>query len=295
MNYHHLHYFWVVAKEGGMARAAERLGVAIQTVSAQVRELERALGTSLLRPQGRGLALTPAGQEALRVADEIFQLGAQLPQRVLAAQEGPALRLAVGLADGLPKLWVRHFLGPVLGEAHLHLRCVEGRPDELLADLALHKLDLVLTDREPAPQRNLRFYAHAVETASLSWFGTPALAAAARTHYPARLADLPVLLPTGHAAIRLGLERWFERHGLRPRIAGEFQDSALLKTFGAAGLGVFAAVSSLAGDLQTRYGVEAIAEIDGVQEQFVALAAERKIQHPLLARLLGTGPKTARG
>lgn len=285
-NYRHLYYFWVVAKQGGLARAADRLGIAVQTVSAQVRELERALGHALLRPAGRGVALTEAGVAALRQAELIFQLGEELPAAVREAVSTPSLRLAVGISDGLPKLVVRRLLLPVLGEPHLRLLCHEDEFADLLADLALHRLDVVLADRPAPPNPSLKLYSHALGASPLAWFAPPRLAAAARRGFPRSLAEVPVLLPTAHAAVRLALDQWFERQGLRPRLVGEFEDSALLKTFGAGGLGVFPAAVLVDDELRERYGVRRIGDCDGVDERFFAIGTEKKVQHPLVQRLL---------
>ena len=255
-SYRHLYYFWVVAKEGGMARAALRLGMAVQTVSTQVRELEKSLGQSLLKPAGRGLVLTEAGRAALRQADQIFALGEQLPGLVRDAVSAPQVRLAVGISDGL------------------------------LADLALHRLDVVLADRAAAPNRNLRLYNHPLGTSPLAWYAPPALLAEAQRDFPASLARVPVLLPTSHAAVRSRLDAWFERHAVRPRVVGEFEDNALLVTFGAAGMGVFPAPEWLDDKLTTRYDVVRVAACDGVDEQFFAIATEKKVLHPLVQRLL---------
>ncbi|MFN7694155.1 MAG: LysR family transcriptional regulator [Burkholderiales bacterium] len=295
MNYRHLHYFWVVATEGGMARAAERLGMAVQTISAQVRELERELGVSLFKPEGRGLALTEAGRIALAQANEIFQLGERLPSMLRQANQEPTLRLAVGLADGLPKLLVHRLLAPVLQVPALRLQCFEDNPDDLMAQLALHRLDVVLTDRPPTPNPNLKLYSHHLGVSGLSWYAPPSLEAQARLDFPASLAKVPVLLPTQHAAVRPLLDRWFEARGIRPRIVGEFQDSALLKTFGSSGLGVFPAVDRVHDDVVARYGVQRIGAADGVEETIYAIGTEKRVQHPLVAQLLaqGMGPKTA--
>ncbi len=294
MNYHHLHYFWVVATEGGMARAAERLGVAVQTVSAQVHQLERALGVALFKPEGRSLALTEAGQVALAQANQIFQLGTALPDAVRAAAQAPTVRLAVGLADGLPKLLVHQVLVPVLQVPNLRLQCFEDNPDDLLAALALHRLDLVLADRPPVSNPNLRLYTHRVGGSAMSWYASPALHAQAVADFPRSLGQVPVLLPTHHAAVRPALDRWFQRHELRPSVVGEFQDSALLKTFGASGLGVFPAVDAVHDHVVQRFGVLRVGPIDGVDEQVWAIGTEKRVQHPLVAKLLaGTGPKTA--
>lgn len=285
-NYKHLHYFWVVAKEGGMARAADRLNVAVQTVSAQVRELEQALGHALLKPAGRGLALTEAGEAALRQADQIFQLGEQLPDVVRDAATQPALRLAVGISDGLPKLVVHRLMTPVLQEPGLRLLCHEGGFDELLAELALHKLDIVLSDRPAPVHANLKLYSHALGGSGLGWYAPPALAAAAREGFPHSLARVPVLLPTAHATVRIPLDAWFARQGVRPNVVGEFEDSALLKTFGAGGMGVFPASLRVHDDLLEHYQVQAVGGCEGVREDFYAIGTERRLQHPLIRRIV---------
>jgi LysR family transcriptional activator of nhaA len=285
-SYRHLYYFWVVAKEGGVARAATRLGMAVQTVSAQVKELERTLGFALLKPAGRGLALTEAGTAALRQAEQIFQLGGQLPGLVRDAASAPTIRLAVGLSDGLPKLVVRRLMQPVMLEPELRLLCLEDQFDDLLGELALHRLDVVLADRPAPPQPNLRLYSHALGTSGLSWYAPPALHAAASADFPASLEAVPVLLPTRHAAVRARLDAWFERHGLRPRVVGEFEDSALLKTFGASGMGVFPAADWVHEDLTDRYRVHRLGPCAGVEEHFFAIGTEKKIVHPLVQRLL---------
>ena len=288
-SYRHLHYFWVVAKEGGMARAAERLGLAVQTVSAQVRELEQSLGHVLFKPAGRGLALTEAGQAAFQQAERIFQLGQQLPDRVRDAVSTPQLRLAVGVADSLPKLVVRHLMQPVLAEPQLRLLCHEDAFEGLLGQLALHRLDVVLADRPaPPPHGTLRLYSHRLGESALAWFGPPALVAAAEQAggFPQCLQQLPVLLPTAHAITRAALDAWFEQLGLRPRIAGEFQDSALLKTFGASGLGLFPAAELVGPELAATYGVRCLGRCPEVEEQFWAIGTEKKVMHPLVQRLL---------
>jgi LysR family transcriptional activator of nhaA len=285
-SYRHLYYFWVVGKEGGITRAADRLGMAVQTVSTQVRELERALGQALLKPEGRGLALTEAGLVAMRQADQIFALGEQLPGLLREAVSEPRVRLAVGISDGVPKLVVRSLLQPLLDQPRLHLLCHEGEFDDLLADLALHRLDVVLSDRPKGASATLRVHSHALGSSELAWYAPPALAAAARRGFPQSLSKVPVLLPTTHATARGLLDQWFERQGIRPNTVGEFEDSALLKTFGAGGMGVFPAVSLVHDDLIQTYGARFIGVCEGVEERFFAIAAQRKVQHPLVQRLL---------
>ncbi len=285
-NYKHLYYFWVVAKEGGISRAADKLGMAVQTVSAQVRELERNLGYALLKPAGRGLVLTDAGLAAMQQADQIFQLGENLPAVVRDAVSAPAVRLAVGISDGLPKLVVHRLLKPVIAEPNLRLLCHEGEFDDLLGDLALHRLDIVLSDRPAPANPNIKLYSHSLGSSAVAWYAAPALVKTAKKSFPHNLADLPILLPTAHTAVRTRLDHWFEQHGIRPRIVGEFEDSALLKTFGASGMGIFPAVQWVHDDLLARYGVQRLGPCDGVTEHFYAIGTEKKVQHPLVQRLL---------
>jgi LysR family transcriptional activator of nhaA len=289
-NYHHLYYFWVVAKEGGMTRAAARLGMAVQTVSAQVRALEQSLGHALFKPEGRGLALTPAGVAAMVQADQIFQLGEQLPAAVSDAVSGGGMRLAVGISDGLPKLVVRHLLQPALEDPRVRLLCHEDEFDGLLGDLALHRLDAVLSDRAAPPNPNLRLYSHALGDASLAWFAPVAMARQSRHPFPACLAEMPVLLPTPHAAVRPRLDQWFERQGLHPRIAGEFEDSALLAAFGRSGMGAFPASSWSHQELMKDEGIQLLGDCPELLEHFYLISAERRIQHPLVQRLLQATP-----
>ncbi len=290
-NYRHLYYFWVVAQAGGMARAARRLGVAVQTVSAQVRELERSLGHALLRPAGRGLALTEAGTAAMRQADLIFQLGEALPGEVRDAASAQGVRLVAGISEGLPKLVVHALMEPVLATPGLRLRCHEGSIDELLAALALHRLDIVLADRPAPPNPSLRLYSHSLGGSAIAWYAPPSLWRAARRGFPQSLASVPVLLPTGHAAVRARLDRWFEQHQLRPLVVAEFDDSALLKTFGAGGMGVFPVASMAHEELQQRYGVRHVGDCDGVQEQFWAIGTDKRVAHPLVQRLVAGAAK----
>ncbi len=286
LNYHHLYYFWVVAKEGGMARAAERLGMAVQTVSAQVRALEQSLGHALFKPAGRGIALTDAGLAAVGLADQIFQLGERLPMAVHEAATSHGLRLAVGISDGLPKLVVRHLLQPALEDARVRLLCHEDDFDRLLAELALHKLDAVLSDRAAPPNPNLRLYGHALGDASMAWFAPVDLARSCKLPFPACLSELPVLLPTAHAAVRARLDHWFERKGIRPHIAGEFEDSALLAAFGRSGMGAFPSSQWSNEELLKDEALHHLGDCPEVVEHFWLISAQRKIQHPLVQRLV---------
>jgi LysR family transcriptional activator of nhaA len=284
--YRHLYYFWVVAQEGGIARAAARLGIAVQTVSTQVNELERSLGAALLKPAGRGVALTDAGVAAMKQAQEIFRLGEALPAIVRDAVGSPVVRLVAGVSDGLAKLVVRHLMQPVIGAPGTRLAFHEGRFDDLLAGLALHRLDVVLADRPAPAHPNFKLYTHALGTSELAWYAAPSLYAAARRGFPRSLASVPVLLPTSQSATRMKLDAWFERHDLRPAIAGEFEDSALMKTFAASGAGVFASPTLVHQELMRRFGVRRIGPCEGVGESWYALGAERNVHHPLVLKIL---------
>lgn len=285
-SYRHLYYFWVVAKEGGIARAAERLGMAVQTVSTQVRELERSLGYALLKPAGRGVALTDAGFAAMRQAEQIFQLGELLPVVLRDAVGSPTVRLVVGISDELPKLAVRSLMQPVMQAPHLRLLCLVGEFEDLLGDLALHRLDVVLADRAAPPNPSLKVYSHSLGSSALAWYAPPSLYAAARRNFPQSLATVPVLLPTTHAAVRVRIDQWFERMAIKPNVVGEFEDSAMLKTFGAAGMGVFPMAGLVHHDLTVRYAVRRVGSCEGVDEHFFAIGARKKVLHPLVERLL---------
>ncbi|MCA0212972.1 MAG: LysR family transcriptional regulator [Proteobacteria bacterium] len=291
LNFRHLYYFWVVAKEGGMSRGADRLGMAVQTVSAQVRALEQELGHALFKPSGRALVLTEGGEAAMALAEQIFQLGEALPAAVREAATGVGMRLRVGISDGLPKLVVRHLLRPAVADTGARLLCHEDEFDRLLAELALHKLDALLADRAaPTNNPNLRLYSHKLGEAPLAWFAPAALidklGGKRRARFPACLAQMPVLLPTGHAAVRPRIDHWLEREGLRPDIVGEFEDSALLAAFGRSGMGAFPASRLSARELLADPGIVQLGNSPDLVEAFYLISAERKIQHPLVQRML---------
>lgn len=294
LNYRHLHYFWVTAQEGSFTRAAERLGVAVQTVSAQIGLLERSLGATLLSPHGRRLVPTEAGRIALDYANQIFLLGEQLRQTIEDSAEGQPLRLRVGISDALPKLIAYRLLAGALTQPEpVRLICEEGDFDDLIADLALHRLDVVLTDRPAAAGSNLRVFSHPLGDCEITLFGAPALARRHRQGFPHSLAGAPLLLPTRDNALRGRLDQWFAARELRPRVIGEFEDSALLMTFGRGGLGLFPAPAILAEDIAAEYGAEPVGNLTEVREQFYAITAERRIRHPAIEALLAQAPRQA--
>ena len=286
LNYRHLYYFWVVAKEGGMARAANRLDMAVQTISEQVRLLEQSLGYALLKPSGRGVALTEAGVVAMAHAEQIFQLGEQLPIAVREAATEQGIRLSVGISDSLPKLVVRHLLQPALGDGNVRLLCHEDDFDRLLGEVALHRLDAVLSDRAAPPNPNLRLYSHPLGEAALAWFAPVSMTKKSKLAFPACLGEMPLLLPTGHSAVRHRIDQWFERHGLRPKVAGEFEDSALLAAFGQSGMGAFPVSLWSHEELLKDRRLQLLGDSPELVEHFFLISAERRIQHPLVQRLL---------
>ena len=287
LNYRHLYYFWVVAKEGGFARAAERLDMAIQTISAQVKALEQELGHQLLKPAGRGVTVTDAGQAVLARAEEIFQLGQLIPEEAAAAASGQIARLVVGLSDGLSKLAAHVLLKPILDTPALKLVCHEGEVDDLLAELALHRLDLVLACQAPANNSSLRLSSERLMVSRVDWYGPTSMVHKAQIDaFPASLGDLPLLLPTAHAAMRARIDRWLEANRITPRIVAEFEDSALLSLFAAQGLGVFPVTALGATDLAAMRGLRLLGQSDNLQEEIHAIRSRRGLHHPLLLQIL---------
>lgn len=286
LNYRHLYYFWVVAKEGGMARAAQRLDMAIQTISAQVRELEKSLGHQLLKPEGRGLTLTEAGQVAYARAEEIFQIGQRLTSEVADAAAGPSARLSIGLSDGLSKLAAHTLLDPVLQVKGLRLLCHEGEFDSLMAELALHHLDLVLAGQGAPSNPNLRVSSQLLVSSPMCWYGASRwVQPATVARFPQVLNELPVLLPTRHAPVREALDRWLDSQGLRPEVVGEFEDSALMSVFAARGLGVFPVSALGAQDLTLMPGLALLGQTQ-VKEEIHAIYSHRARHHPLVLKVL---------
>ena len=285
-NYRHLYYFWVVAKEGSMSKAAERLNMAIQTISAQVHELEKSLGYLLFKPAGRGIALTESGFAALEIADQIFLLGEKLPEAVRAAASSPKTKITIGISDGLSKLVTRQLLEPILEKNDVQLIAHEGEFENLLADWALHRLDIVLADQPAPANKNLHVYSKELTKSSIAWFGSSKVLKRTKKAFPECLNELPILLPTSHSRVRHLIEQWFIQNGISPNIAGEFEDSALLKTFAASGLGVFPAGQIIEKDLKSTYQMEIIGSCEGIFEYFYAIRSEKKIQHPLVEAII---------
>jgi LysR family transcriptional activator of nhaA len=281
LNYNHLRYFWVVAREGGLVQAGKVLRLSHPTLSAQIHALEDALGEKLFTKVGRKLALTEAGRLAFRYAEEIFGLGRELVEAVQGKVVGHQARLEIGIADVLPKLVVQRLLQPALALPEpVRLVCREGSFDRLLADLSRQALGLVLAD-SPVPSGSaVRAHHHLLGESGIAFFGTATLAGARRRGFPGSLDGAPVLLPAESLAQRRALNQWFERHRVRPRIVAEFEDAALLMTFGAQGAGLFPAPAVVAREVGEQYGVQLVGEAEGVAERFYAISVERRLADP---------------
>ncbi len=294
INYKHLHYFWVVAQEGSITRAAERLGVAVQTISGQLSLLERQLGKALFNSQGRGLVLSEAGRTALGFADQIFQLGDALVDAIQSSDSESTLRLRAGISDGIPKLLAYRLLSSVTSmPVDVRLICDEGEFETLLADLALHRLDVVLTDRAAPVGGNLKVFSTRLGDFENGLFAIPALVERYCPGFPQSLDGAPMLLPTRHNAIRGRIDRWLESTGVRPKVVGEFEDSALLNTFGRGGLGIFPAPLVLADQIAAQLNAQTLGPMAGVSEQIYAISNERRIRHPAIEVLCAASPQGA--
>lgn len=281
INYHHLLYFFVVAREGGLVPAGKVLRLSHPTLSAQIHTLEDQLGEKLFVKVGRKLELTEMGRVVYRYAEEIFSLGREMVDTVKGRGVGKQLRLHVGIVDVVPKLVVRRLLQPALDLAEpVRLVCVEGPYEKLLADLALHTIDIVIADAPVPAGSNIRAYNHLLGETGVSFFAPRSLASQLRRKFPASLDGAPMLLPLEQLPLRRALDQWFEQHHVKPKVIAEFEDSALMKAFGADGLGAFAAPSVVEAEVMAQYGVETIGRSEEIKERFYAISAERRLKHP---------------
>lgn len=287
LNYHHLLYFWTVAREGSVTAASRTLNLSQPALSTQIRALETSLGERLFEKSGRGLRLTEAGKLAFRYADEIFVLGQEFRQALKGQPTGQALRLVVGISDVLPKLMVHRLLRPALELSEpLRLSCREGNLSELLQALQSHEVDIVLSDVPCSPKAGPRAFNHLLGECGVDLFGAPSLLERHPGPFPEALDSAPFLLPSEGHALRRSLDAWFERRGLRPVIAADFDDSALLKTFGAEGLGFFAAPAAIAEEVVRAYAVRRLVPMEGLKERIHAVSAERRLVHPAVLAIL---------
>ena len=286
LNYHHLLYFWTVAREGSVTRACELLHLTQPAVSAQIRTLERSLGVQLFERRGRNLVLTDTGRLVFRYADEIFTTGRELQETLAGQLPGRPTRFTVGVVDALPKLMAYRLLEPALrGPDPVRLVLREGALEPLLAALTVHEVDLVLSDAPIPPTVRTKAFSHTLGECDVVICGAPDLVAQYRRRFPRSLDGAPFILPGDGTVLRRSIEQWFDELGIRPRVVAEIGDSAVLKVFGQAGLGLFAAPSVVEQEIRRQYGVRTAGRIPDLRERFFAISAERKIKHPAVAAI----------
>jgi LysR family transcriptional activator of nhaA len=286
LNYHHLLYFWVVAREGTIARACRQLHLTQPTISGQLRVLQKSFGIELFDRVGRNLVLTEAGRVVFRYADEIFSLGSQLQDTLKGHPPERALRLLVGVADTVPKEITYRLLEPVLFlQEPVQVACDHGKFDYLLAQLAVNALDVVLADAPVAPSTKIRAFNHLLGECGVSLWGTAKLAGAYRRGFPKSLNGAPFLLPPDNTVLRRSLEQWFDDQQIRPEVRGEFADPGLIKVFGRYGTGLFAVRTAVEKETRRQYGVQLVGRIDSIRERFYAISVERKLKHPAVVAI----------
>jgi LysR family transcriptional activator of nhaA len=286
LNFHYLRLFWGVAREGHLTRASAKMHLTPQTVSTQIRKLEQGLGVKLFHRSGRRLILTEAGHTVMGYADEIFLVGDELLATLEGKPTGRPLRFIVGLADVLPKLVAYRLLRAARGiEEPIRLVCREGKPKTLLAELSVHGLDLVLSDAPVPPRARVRAYNHALGECGVTFMARAELARKLRRGFPKSLDGAPLLMPSEDAILNRELHRWFDQHGVRPAIVGEFDDSALLKAFGQEGAGFFAIPAIIEAEVARQYRVRPVGVAQGIIERFYAISLERRIRHPAVTAI----------
>ena len=287
LNYHHLRYFWTVAREGSLARAAAVLHVSQPSISGQIRELEAAVGQPLFRRQGRNNILTETGQLVQRYAEDIFLLGGELLDELQAGPAARALRVRVGLTDSFPRLVANEILRPLfLPERPVHLVCRDGKAEELLTQLAAHRLDVVLAEEAPPGNASLRVFDHPLGSTGCLFGSTDQIARQLRAGFPGSLHGAPALLPTESSPLRRVVETWFKVHGIRPLVVAEFDDPALMKVMAAEGRGFLVLPATAATSALKRYGLQVIGTATDCRVRFHAYTAERRTGHPAVAALL---------
>jgi LysR family transcriptional activator of nhaA len=286
LNLKHLRYFWSVASHGSIARAAESLYLTPQTISGQLRELEEQVGAKLFQRDGRQLVLTETGRMVFSYADEMFRLGLELQDVLAGRTPGSAITVKVGIAMVVPKLLTYRVLEPVLQMPEpINLVCHEAPLVDLLADLSVHKLDVVLADSPVSPALNIRAYNHALGESGISFFGVPQTAARLREGFPESLAGVKMLMPSVGSNLRRSLENWFERYAIQPVVVAEFEDRALMKAFGERGSGIFTSPTAVEQDVTSKYGVEVIGRTEEVAERYYIISPERRIKHPAVTAI----------
>ena len=286
MNFKHLYYFWATAKAGGVMRAGEQLHTTPQTLSAQIKLLEERLGCALFRKSGRKLELTEQGRTALGYADQIFALSAELEGAIGKARNGPAsLDFRVGIADQVPKAIAYRLIEPALQVSNVRLICHEGKMQDLLAQISVHRLDLVIADEPMGKNLSVKAFNHALGTTAMSFFAAPSLKKSLNGRFPKCLDGAPMLAQGTASAMRQRLELWLAEQGLHPRLIGEFDDAALMLAFGREGQGVFMSPTVLEAETCAQYGVKVLGRTSELVEEFFAISVERRITHPCVAAI----------
>ena len=287
VNYKHLHYFWVVAKEGSIARASEKLHLTPQTISGQLSLLEKYLGISLFSKAGRNLALTETGRLVLSYADEIFSLGGELEELIHQLPANLPQILRVGVVDVVPKSIAHRILEPALKMPEpVRMICRESSLDTLLAELAVHRLDLVLADRPVPATVSARAFSHKLGQCAVSFFATKKLKKNLKGDFPQCLDRAPLLLPSSDNQLRSAIDQWLDKLRIHPRVVAEFDDSALMKVFGQEGAGIFIAPAAIEAEVESQYRAVCIGRTDEVKEHFYAISVERRVLHPVVSALM---------
>lgn len=288
LNYHHLLYFWTVARSGTIAAASKELVLTQPTISAQLKTLEESFGHKLFARQGRRLVLTDVGRTVYRYAEDIFRLGRELQETVSRGENAEQQRLRVGVVEIVPKLVAERLLEPAYEAVpSLQLECVELPLAQLLAKLALHELDVVLADQPPPHDVRVRAFSHKLGESGMTFFGAKAFAGVTK-NFPRALAEQPLLLPSQGTAIRTELDAWLQLHGVRPKVVGEFDDYSLLKVFGERGRGIFAAPTVVEADVTRNFSVEVLGRVKEVRQAFYAISVERRLRHPAVVAIAET-------
>jgi LysR family transcriptional activator of nhaA len=281
LNYRQLHYFWVVAKTGSIVRACDQLNLTPQTISGQISLLEQSLGVDLFQRVGRQLELTEAGRLTLPYAEQMFQLGDELEAMLRAQPDEQQILFRVGVADVVPKSIVYRLIAPTMElQEPIRITCREDKLERLLADLAIQRLDLVISDSPMPSHLDIKGYSQKLGECGISFFATQALAERYGQDFPLSMQGAPLLIPSQETVVRSRLMRWFAELKVQPRIIGEFDDSALMKAFGKSGSGIFIAPSVIADEVQAQYDVQLLGQTDAVTESFYAISVERKVKHP---------------
>jgi LysR family transcriptional activator of nhaA len=286
LNYHHLHYFWLVVREGSIAAAADQLHLSRPTVSSQLRQLETSLGDKLFKRVGRNLVPTEFGQVVFRYADEIFTVGRELGEVVRGSPSSRPQRFFVGMPDSLSKLIAYQLLKPAFQlDEPVHVVCREGTMNDLLAELAVHRLDVVVADAPLSPTVNIRAFNHFLGECEVSFFARDDVAAKYRRRFPHSLDGAPVLLPISTSSTRRALDQWFDEQQIQPLIVGEFEDTALMKVFGQDGLGLFPAPAAIEQEVCRQYQVRLVGRAEAVHERYYAISAHRRLKHPAVVAI----------